>query len=356
MDVSHPEPAAGPVRDAGARVLETVVVGLGRVAYRFDQEPGRRTTWTHVGAYLANRSRFRISGACDIDRDGRERFAARFPDIPVHASLDGMLAATEPEVGSICTPPDSHRAIAERLMHCPSLRVLWCEKPLASSLADAEALSAAAEARGVRVVVSHVRRWTPLWRRARALIEDGAVGRLRCVRIVMPNRLWSVGAHAVDLALFLGGPVVSVAPLAVPELDEEAEPAVAALLAFRGGGYGIVQVAGLRGALVVEAEVIGDRGRIAVREDQGTIAVERFAPSAAYAGYEQLGAAVVERAATLDEASPFAAVAHEIAALCDGTVDAPTCGAADALAGLAVLEQMSAAAHSLPKQGPVCHG
>jgi predicted dehydrogenase len=351
MDVSQLEPAVA----SGQRVLDTVVVGLGRVAHGFDQEPGRRTIWTHVGAYLANGSRLRIAGACDIDRAGRESFAARFPEIPVFESLDAMLAETEPEVASICTPPGSHRAVAERLMQSPNLKVLWCEKPLADSLGDAEALAAAAESRGVHVVVSHVRRWTPFWRRARALIADGAVGRLRCVRILMPNRMWSVGAHAVDLALFLGGPVTSVVPMAVPELDEDGEPAVAALLAFAGGGYGIVQVAGLKKALVVEAEVIGDGGRIALREDRGTIAIERFAPGAAYDGYEQLGEATVERAATLAETSPFEAVAREIAALCDGALASPTCGAGDALEGLRVLEQMRAAS-PLPRQGSGGHG
>jgi predicted dehydrogenase len=323
------------------RSLKTVVVGLGRVGSRFDEEPGRKVVWTHVGAYLAHAETFELVGACEPDAENATRFTARCPGVPVFGDLDALLAATSPDVASICTPIASHRAVLSALLDRPSIKAIWCEKPLADRLDDAESMIAGAAARGVPMVVSHVRRWVPLWRRVKALIDSGAVGSLRCVRVAMPNRLWSVGSHAVDLALFLGGRITDLKSSDIAALHQEGEPARAALLQFASGAYGIVQVTGTRENLMVEAEVIGDAGRVWAREDAGEIRIERFAPSPHYKGYRQLADAAVETHAALTDASPFVAIAAELAELARGARQTATCDGPAALAVQRALGQMA---------------
>jgi predicted dehydrogenase len=313
MEGDMPSPLDGP----GQR-LRAVVVGLGQAGSRFDEEPGRTAIWSHVGAYLHLAARFELCGGADVAPASLAAFRARCPDLPACETVDELIRL-RPQVASVCTPADSHAAVVSRLLACPDLRLIWCEKPLALELAEARRLVEACRARNVLLMTSFNRHWLPLWRRVRAMIDEGAVGAVRSLRVAMPNRFYSVGSHAVDLALMLGGPVDEIAALELPALTEGEEPAVTAVLRHRSGAAGIVQVTGFKPQLIVEAEVIGDDGRLWAREDSGRIVIERFAASPRYAGYRQLDRTTEETAESLDTFSPFVAMAENAA-------DAVTCG------------------------------
>lgn len=302
--------------------------------------------WTHAGAYLARADKFRIRGACDPVAENVRRFQHRCPDAAAFADVDAMLAATRPTIVSVCTPVETHADVLDRVLDDENVRLIWCEKPLAQDLRQAERITRKAAQRGVRVLVSYVRRWTPLWRKARALVYEGGLGAIRCVRIAAPNRLLSVGSHAIDLALLFGGEAVGVRSLPLPSLEQDGEPAVAALIAFANSGYGVVQVAGLREALMVEAEIIGDDGRLWVREDRGEIRLERFVNSARYAGYRELAEATLYHEMTQAEMSPFVAIADELATLAGDATQLPSCDATSALAVQRILEDMGAEARA----------
>lgn len=325
------------------RKLRAAVVGVGKVGSRFDEEEGRTTVWSHVGAYLERPHVFDLVAVCDPDPLNAEAFRQRCPDVPVYASLETLLAKARADVVSICTPPDSHGPILDSLLSGDRPQLVWCEKPLATDFDTARRMVDACSAADVRLIVSHVRRWVPLWRRLRSLVKDGAVGTVRCVRVAMGNRLLSIGSHAVDLLLYLGGRPRTVVSLDIPELYEDDEPARAALVAFDEGGYGIVQVSGRKSNLVIEAEVLGDAGRLVAREQDGTITFEPFIDSLVYAGYRQLAAADAERHATLSSMSPFLAIADDIPGLIADRARPAPCEGSHALDVQAVLAEMAAA-------------
>jgi predicted dehydrogenase len=103
---------------------------------------------------------------------------------------------------------------------------------------------------------------------------------------------------------------------------------------------GIVQVTGMSQQLFTEAEIIGDDGRLYVREGHGLIVVERFEQSLTYKGYRQLGAPREER---MDSAnfSTFLAMADN--AIDAVTKDAPlACDGVHALEVQRVLDLMAA--------------
>jgi predicted dehydrogenase len=317
------------------------IIGLGRIGSRFDEEPGRRAVWSHAGAYRAVADRLRLAAAVEVDPGNVAAFRKRCPDVPVAATIAEACGGNGFDVVSICTPAETHRRILDEVVTIPGLRVIWCEKPLALSLADAAAMVEACERRGIRLVVSHVRRWHPLWRRLRQAIAAGEVGALRCVRIAMPNRLWSIGSHALDLLTMLGGSVAGLRGLDIAALAEEDEPARAALLDFAGGWYGILQVTGRKANLVVEAEIIGEDGRMLARESTGEIVFQRFADSADYQGYRQLAGARTEAVGSLADHSPFVAIAEEICAMLDDPAMQPSCSGADALAVQSLLDGLA---------------
>jgi predicted dehydrogenase len=318
-----------------------LVVGIGKVGSRFDEEASRRTVWSHVGAYLARPALFELVAACDPDRVNAEAFRRRCPKVPIYANLSSALDASRPLVVSICTPTDQHAEAVKQSLNCSSVRAIWCEKPLTTNTEEGAKIVNACASQGVHLLVSYTRRWMPIWRRAREIVESGSLGTARVVRISLPNRILSIGSHAIDLMQFLGGEIVDASPFALPALEQEGESALAGMFRLQGGAYGIFQVTGWKANYLVEAEVLGDEGRIIVREDLDTITFERFEKSSRYAGYRELGVAAVERIATGPTFSPFVAIADEIASLLTEANKGPTCSGYAALAVDKILERMT---------------
>lgn len=103
-----------------------------------------------------------------------------------HRDLAGLLSESL-DVVDIATPPPTHAAaIREALAARP--RVIVCQKPFCTSLEEAEAVTAEAEAAGVPLVVHENFRFQPWWRAIRAALDDGAVGRpLTCTFRLRPG-------------------------------------------------------------------------------------------------------------------------------------------------------------------------
>lgn len=322
-------------------MIPVAVIGLGKVAWRFDEEPGRRVTWSHVGAWKTLGAEVSLVGAVDPDPNARVAFAASHHGIATYETIEDLADKAKPRILSICTPGPLHRITFERALDAmPSVSVVWCEKPFATSIEDARAMLSRADERGIRIVVSHVRRWTPIWQRARAIASSGELGSLRSLTIRMPNRLWSIGSHAVDLATMLGGEATSVVGIDVPTLMQDGEPARPCLISFASGAHGAILVTGWKDQLMVEADLIGDKGRIVINENKGTIAHQAFELSERYGGYRELGAAVVETLATLADMSPFECVARECVSLLADPSLLPTASGKDALKNMSILEHL----------------
>ncbi|MFJ9801563.1 Gfo/Idh/MocA family protein [Streptomyces wuyuanensis] len=148
-----------------------------------------------------------------------------------------LVTRDDVQLVDVCTPGDSHAEIAIAALEAG--KHVLCEKPLANSVAEAEAMVAAAEAaaaRGQVAMVGFNYRRVPAIAYARRLIAENRLGALRHVRVtylqdwlVDPDfpltwrlerehagsgALGDLGAHAVDLAQYLAGePLVGVSAL-----------------------------------------------------------------------------------------------------------------------------------------------
>src|SRR3954471_17447844 len=139
-----------------------------------------------------------------------------------------VVSRDDIDVVDVSSPGDTHRDIA--IAALAAGKHVLCEKPLANTLAEAEEMTAAAEAateRGVLSTVGFNYRRTPALALARELVAQGRLGRLHHIRaqslqdwIVDPafplvwrlqkdkagsGALGDIGAHVVDLAHFLTG-------------------------------------------------------------------------------------------------------------------------------------------------------
>ncbi|RSO11792.1 dehydrogenase [Streptomyces sp. WAC 06783] len=149
-------------------------------------------------------------------------------DVAAETDWRRLLECDDVHLVDICPPGDSHAEIAVAALRAG--KHVLCEKPLANSVAEAEAMVAAAEtarARGRLAMVGFHYRRTPAVAPARRMIRDGRIGTLRHVRagylqdwLVDPEApltwrlrreqagsgaLGDLGAHLVALAQYLAG-------------------------------------------------------------------------------------------------------------------------------------------------------
>lgn len=85
-----------------------------------------------------------------------------------------LVTHREVDIVHLATPPDLRRAPA--LAAIEAGKHVFCEKPLALTLADADAMLAAAARRGVRVGIDFVMRYSQLYDALRAIVHEGLLG------------------------------------------------------------------------------------------------------------------------------------------------------------------------------------
>ncbi|WP_425838054.1 Gfo/Idh/MocA family protein [Streptomyces fractus] len=156
-----PDPKAVQLRSGTVR---SAIVGAGMIA-----EVHRRSVRTAGG---------RLTGVLASTPERSVEVAAEWsaPGQPVAAygDFDDLLADADVDVVHICTPNRTHAAYAERALAAGKHVV--CEKPLATSVADAERLARAADRAGTVAAVPFVYRYHPLVRELRARARTGEFG------------------------------------------------------------------------------------------------------------------------------------------------------------------------------------
>jgi len=110
----------------------------------------------------------------------RARDVAQSWNVPrAYRDIEDVIADPQVRVVHVCTPNHLHRAMAQAALQAG--KHVICEKPLATTLQDAQALAALAAATGLVATVPFVYRYHPVVREARARIAQGDLGPLRLI-------------------------------------------------------------------------------------------------------------------------------------------------------------------------------
>jgi predicted dehydrogenase len=175
------------------------VVGLGywgpNLARNFAASDGCELTWL-----------------CDGSEQIRAKLADAFPGVRSSGEIDELLADPELDAVVLATPVPTHAELAVRVLqagkHC------FVEKPLATTVADAQRAVDAAEKAGRILMVGHLLEYHPAVTHLKELLDTGELGSLYYVygnRVNLgqlraeENALWSLGAHDVSVVLRLIG-------------------------------------------------------------------------------------------------------------------------------------------------------
>jgi predicted dehydrogenase len=206
---------------------DTPALGIGMVGYAFMGLAHSRA-WATVAEVFDVPLRPRLDVLVGRDEAATRTVAHRFGWRHTETDWRALLERDDVQLIDICTPGDTHAEIAIAALDAG--KHVLCEKPLANTLEEAEAMTVAAARaaeRGVRAMVGFNYRRVPAIALARRLIEQGRIGGLRHVRAAYlqdwltddgvpltwrlqqdragSGALGDIGAHAVDLAQYLSG-------------------------------------------------------------------------------------------------------------------------------------------------------
>ena len=112
----------------------------------------------------------------DLDGERRAQAERDFPGIQVLASGEGIAADPEVDLVVVNTPPDSHARLALQMLAAGKHVV--CEKPLALTTRETDAMAAEATARGLHLGCHQNRRWDVDYRAIRTARDEGLLGDL----------------------------------------------------------------------------------------------------------------------------------------------------------------------------------
>ena len=114
-----------------------------------------------------------VIGVWNRSAERARALAAEF-GVPSFDELHALLAQSAVDAVDIATAVETHRDYA--LQAAASGKHVLCQKPLAPSFAEAEAIVRDCEAAGIRLMVNENWRWRPWYRAARDLLDRGVIG------------------------------------------------------------------------------------------------------------------------------------------------------------------------------------
>jgi predicted dehydrogenase len=122
-----------------------------------------------------------ITALASRDPAGARAVADRLGIGKVHGSYEELLA--DPDVDAIYNPLPNHLHVPWSIKALEAGKHVLCEKPVGLSSAEARQLLSAAKLRPhLKVMEAFMYRHHPQWRRAKQIVEDGGIGRLRTIQ------------------------------------------------------------------------------------------------------------------------------------------------------------------------------
>ena len=254
--------------------LRAAVVGLGRIAWKLEDDPKRTHPCTHAGALSQMKDVLLVSGAARSEESARQ-FQERFHTQTAYTDYLRMVREEKIDLAGVATNPETHAQIVVDLANA-GVKGILCEKPLALSLEDADRMIRACHDNGTVLMTMHNRRFNSLYRNAKALIERGEIGQINAMIGICegckPSKNWQSelegpllhdATHLFDIMRYFMGDaewVFSDVERARP--DDKVEDNAYSIIRFQNGVYGTTLVNERTDYMRFELEVQGSKGKI----------------------------------------------------------------------------------------------
>lgn len=213
-----------------------------------------------------------LVGVVDADRERAEEVGRHY-GIPAYDDHLQLFREHEPVAVVVAVPTQRHHAIAmDTIKHGIHTLV---EKPIATTVAEAEELVRAADTAGITLSVGHVERFNPAVIELKRRLVAGELGRVFMIHSrrlsPYPRRIMDVGvaadlaSHELDMMRYLTESPGQIEAAAVSQvLHPTHEDIVFGLLRFANGIIGILDVNWVTPTKIRDISVTGERGMFVV--------------------------------------------------------------------------------------------
>ncbi len=183
---------------AGGKKIGYAVIGLGQIA-------------EHFMAGIQATSNSRVTAVVSGHRDKAERIAARY-EVPKtsiydYKNMDDFRANKEVDAVYVALPNSMHAEYTIR--SAKAGKHVLCEKPMSTSVADAQAMISACKSANVKLMIAYRCHYEPTNLAAVKLIRDGALGRIQTIQSTFGFNA-GAGQWRLSKALAGGGPLMDV--------------------------------------------------------------------------------------------------------------------------------------------------
>lgn len=268
---------------------KAVIIGCGWVAGGYDEIPEKNEIRTHAQAYALN-DQVELIAASDTDASRLAQFGQRWGLTNTYNDVQAMLNSHMPDIVSICAPDETHRDLLEMCIEVPSVKGIWCEKPLASSSSGCYELLERVKKARITLLVNYMRSFSSEYIQLKHRIQGGEFGNIQKVCVYYTKGIMHNGSHAMDLLLdWFGEPDSSVfVSHAIVDYDPE-DPTVDASLIFNGIPINFV---GLNESYfsIFELEIYTDQAQLSFEEFGRRLVIKSVANTQA-SGHKVLGKA-----------------------------------------------------------------
>lgn len=156
---------------------------------------------SYAHGWAMRKAGLKLVGAASRHQKNLDDFETEFPGISGYQDYRVMLEKLRPEFVSICAFPPDREAMVMAALEAGA-KIIWVEKPFATSLGAAHRMIAEAEARGARLFVNFQRRYGRPFEWVKEVVASGRIGRWTGAQIVQPwNQLIDFGPHLIDTVL-----------------------------------------------------------------------------------------------------------------------------------------------------------
>lgn len=161
----------------------------------------------HIDAYSKNPN-VELYAFCDINPDRLSYMGNRYGITRLYTDINEFLALSEIDAVSVCTWNNGHAPCTIAALNAG--KHVLCEKPMCITVADAEAMKAAAEKNGKLLMIGFVRRFGADMKILRELYEKDYFGDLYYSKVQYLRRNGNPGGWFGDSSRSGGGPLIDL--------------------------------------------------------------------------------------------------------------------------------------------------
>tara|TARA_B100000674_G_scaffold265230_1_gene218925 strand:- start:4080 stop:5255 length:1176 start_codon:yes stop_codon:yes gene_type:complete len=174
------------------KIYKAAIIGAGSISQ------------AHMNGYNLNKEKVDVVGVVDPYKIAQDEFMNKYSIDKSYSDIDELFNDTIPDIVSICTWHSLHHTqtieIANR-----GVKAIICEKPMAIGSGAAEEMIKACKKNNVELIISHQRRFTPGWEKAKELIDSKIIGKINFIELKALEGLLNWATHNIDGSRYIIG-------------------------------------------------------------------------------------------------------------------------------------------------------